>query len=128
MSGFVLGAVPEIRFGPGRLADIAVKAEALAGRGAMILIVADPALEAAGITGLARDLLGKAGFETRTYDRFAGEARAGDIDNAAELARRAGAKLVIGLGGGTALDTAKLTACCAVSGLSAMAYALCATP
>jgi len=62
MSGFVLGAVPEIRFGPGRLADIAVKAEALAGRGAVVLVVADPALEAAGITGLARDLLGKAGF------------------------------------------------------------------
>jgi len=44
------------------------------------------------------------------------------------MARHAGAKLVIALGGGTALDTAKLTACCAVSGLSAMAYALCATP
>jgi alcohol dehydrogenase class IV len=128
MSGFVLGRIPEIRFGPGRLADIATKAEALAGHGAMVLIVADPALEAVGITGLARDLLVKSGFETQTYDRFGGEARAGDIDNAAEMARRAGAKLVIGLGGGTALDTAKLAACCAVSGLPAMAYALCAAP
>lgn len=128
MSGFVLGVVPEIRFGPGRLADVVTKAEALAGRGAMVLIVADPALEAAGITGLARDLLGKAGFETQTYDTFAGEARAADVDGAAAMARQGGARLVLGLGGGTALDTAKLAACCAVSGLPAMAYALCATP
>lgn len=128
MSGFVLGAVPEIRFGPGRLADIVTKAQALCGRGAAILIAADPALEAAGITGLARDLLGKAGFETHVYDKFAGEARAEDIDEAAAMARRSGARLVLGLGGGTALDTAKLAACCAVSGLPAMAYALTATP
>lgn len=128
MKGFVLGAVPDIRFGPGRLADIATKAEALSGRGAVILIVADPALQPAGITGLARDLLGKAGFETHVYERFAGEARARDVDDVAALARQAGAKLVLGLGGGTALDTAKLAACCAVSGLPAMAYALGATP
>ena len=36
--------------------------------------------------------------------------------------------MIVGLGGGSALDTAKLVACCAVSGLSASAYALCATP
>lgn len=128
MKGFVLGAVPDIRFGPGRLADIVTKAEALSGRGAVILIVADPALQPAGITGLARDLLGKAGFETHVYDKFAGEARARDVDDAAGMARACGAKLVLGLGGGTALDTAKLAACCAVSGLPAMAYALGATP
>ena len=128
MSGFVLGAVPEIRFGPGRLADLAVLAETLAGQAAAVLIVADPALEAAGITGRAREILGKAGLETQTYDSFAGEARAEDVDGAAAMARQSGAKLVLGLGGGTALDTAKLAACCAVSGLSAMAYALCATP
>jgi alcohol dehydrogenase class IV len=44
------------------------------------------------------------------------------------MARAAKAKVIVGLGGGSALDTAKLVACCAVSGLSASAYALCATP
>jgi alcohol dehydrogenase class IV len=128
MNSFTLSPIPEIIFGPGRLADVAAKAEALAGRGAVILIVADPVLKGLGITGLARDLLGKAGFETHVHDGFQGEPREEDVDAAAALARAAGAKLVIGLGGGSALDTAKLAACCAVSGLKASAYALCATP
>ena len=128
MTSFTLSPVPEILFGPGRLADIADKAKALAGPGAEILMVADPVLKSLGITALALDLLEKAGFETHVYDGFAGEPREQDVDAAAELARRHAARLVIGLGGGSALDTAKLAACCAVSGLSASAYALCATP
>jgi alcohol dehydrogenase class IV len=128
MNSFSLSPIPEILFGPGRLADISARAEALAGRGASILIVADPVLQGLGITGLARDILGKAGFETHVHDGFKGEPREEDVDAAAALARAAGAKLVIGLGGGSALDTAKLAACCAVSGLNASAYALCATP
>jgi alcohol dehydrogenase class IV len=128
MMSFTLSAVPEIIFGPGRLADIAGKAEALAGRAAAILMVADPVLKTLGITGLALDILARAGFETHVYDGFTGEPRELDIDAAAALARKAGVKIVIGLGGGSALDTAKLAACCAVSGLGASAYALCATP
>jgi alcohol dehydrogenase class IV len=128
MNGFTLSPIPEIIFGPGRLADIAAKAEALAGRGAVILLVADPVLKSLGITGLALETLEKAGFESHVYDGFAGEPREQDVDAAAELARRTAARLVIGLGGGSALDTAKLASCCAVSGLAASAYALCATP
>lgn len=128
MYSFALNPVPEILFGPGRLADLPRKAEARAGRGATLLLVADPALKGLGITALAIDLLEKAGFAIETYDGFTGEPKAQDVDAATALARRAGAKLVVGLGGGSALDTAKLVACCAVSGLGAMDYALCAMP
>ena len=128
MTSFVLSAVPEIRFGAGRLADIVPLAEARGGSGATVLMVADPALKALGITGLAVDVLARAGFEAHVYDGFNGEPGEADIDAAAALARRHGARVVIGLGGGSALDTAKLAACCAVSGLAASAYALCATP
>jgi alcohol dehydrogenase class IV len=128
MSGFTLSFVPEIRFGAGRLADIAPLAEAHAGKEAVVLVVADPALRAPGITGLACDILARAGIAAHVYDGFTGEPGVADIDAAAALARRHGAGAVIGLGGGTALDTAKLVACCAVSGAPAAAYALCATP
>ena len=128
MTSFVLSAVPEIRFGAGRLADIVPLAEARGGSGATVLMVADPALKTLGITGLAVDVLARAGFEAHVYDGFNGEPGEADIDAAAALARRHGARVVIGLGGGSALDTAKLAACCAVSGLAASAYALCATP
>lgn len=128
VSSFTLSPIPEIIFGPGRLADIVPKCEALAGGGATILLVADPALRPLGITALALEFLEKAGFETHSYDGFTGEPGEQDIDASADLARRTSAKLVLGLGGGSALDTAKLAACCAASGLAASAYALCATP
>ncbi len=125
---FTLNAIPEILFGAGRVTAIPQQAEALAGQGSATLLVADPALKPHGITTAALDALSKAGFETHVYDGFTGEPKASDVDGAAALARRVKARLVIGLGGGSALDTAKLAACCAVSGLSASAYALCATP
>jgi alcohol dehydrogenase class IV len=128
MDSFTLSPIPAIHFGPGRLADIAASAETLGGAGATVLVVADPVLKGLGIAGLALDILTRAGFEPHVYDGFAGEPGEQDIDAAAALARRTGARLVIGLGGGTALDTAKLAACCAVTGLPASAYALCATP
>ena len=128
MTSFVLSAVPEIRFGAGRLADIVPQAEARGGSGATLLMVADPALRALGITGLVVDVLARAGFEAHVYDGFTGEPSVADVDAAAALARRHGARVVVGIGGGSALDTAKLAACCAVSGLAASAYALCATP
>jgi alcohol dehydrogenase class IV len=128
MTSFVLSSVPPIRFGAGRLADIVPEAEARVGSGATVLMVADPALKALGITGLAVDMLARAGFETHVYDGFTGEPGVADVDAAAALARHHGARVVVGLGGGSALDTAKLAACCAVSGLAASAYALCATP
>jgi len=128
MTSFTLSSVPEIRFGAGRIDDLAAVVEALAGRGATVLLVADPALKDIGITGRAVDLLDKAGMATVLHDDFAGEPSVSNIDAAAAVARRGNAKAVIGLGGGSALDTAKLAACCAVSGEPASAYALCATP
>lgn len=128
MAAFTLSFIPEILFGAGRIGELGAKAEALAGKGAPVLMVADPALKALGITDRAVDILAKAGSEVKVYDGLKGEPKQQDIDTAAEMARAMGAKLVVGLGGGSALDTAKLVACCAVSGLSASAYALCATP
>lgn len=128
MTSFTLSFVPEIRFGAGRLADIVPQVELRAGKGAVVLVVADPALKALGITAQACDLLGKAGIAAHVYDGFAGEPGVTDIDTAAALARQHRAGAVIGLGGGSTLDTAKLVACCAVSGLDAAAYALCSTP
>jgi alcohol dehydrogenase class IV len=128
MTSFTLSSIPEIIFGPGRLADIVPRAEALAGRGATILLVSDPVLKTLGITALALGLLEAEGFEAHVYDSFAGEPRQQDVDAAASLARKVAARLVLGIGGGSALDTAKLAACCAASGLAASAYALCATP
>ena len=128
MRSFTLSHLPEIIFGPGRIADLAGKAEHLAGKGAAVLVVADPMLTTLGITGRALEILKKAGLEAHAFDGLKGEPKVADIDGAAALARTMRAKTVVGLGGGSALDTAKLVAACAASGLSAQSYQLCETP
>jgi alcohol dehydrogenase len=128
MQPFTLSAIPEINFGAGRLADLGSKTAGLAGKSGHVLVVADPALAASGITARASDSLKQAGFAITIFDALKGEPKQSDIDAAAALARDAKSVAIVGLGGGSALDTAKLVACCAVSGESAAAYALCATP
>jgi alcohol dehydrogenase len=127
MQPFTLAPVPEILFGPRRIAEIASRATLLAGRGAPVAIIADPALAALGITSHAHAILEAAGHAARVYDGLKGEPKTADIDRAAALASEHKAKIVIGLGGGSALDTAKLVASCAVSGKSVEAYQLCET-
>ncbi len=128
MNAFSLSPVPEIRFGEGRLAETGEIAAARAGAGAAVLVVADPILNSLGHTARLGQSLAAAGLRMELYEGFAGEPKSATIDAAAALARKAQAKAVIGLGGGSALDTAKLVACCAASGLPASAYELCATP
>ncbi len=71
--------------------------------------------------------MSEAGHEAQVYDGFKGEPKSADVDHAALRARDVKARAVIGLGGGTALDTAKLVAACAVSGKPAEAYQFCET-
>jgi alcohol dehydrogenase len=128
MQSFSLGRVPEILYGAGRLADLASKTTRLAGQGADVVLVCDPALASLGITARAVQILKEAGHAAKIYDGFRGEPKASDIDRAAALARDGKARAVVGIGGGSALDTAKLVACCAASGLGSEAYELCKTP
>ncbi len=128
MQPFTLSRLPEIVFGAGRLADLAGKVEGLAGKGAAVLVVADPMLGPLGITGRALDGLKKVGLEAQLFDVLKGEPKLADIDAAVGMARAMQAKAIVGLGGGSALDTAKLVAAGAASGLSAQSYQLCDTP
>lgn len=71
----------------------------------------------------ALNALRSAGLEAEVFDRAQPNPLAPVVDEGAELARRTGAHLVVGLGGGSALDTAKLVAVVAKSGGSAWDYA-----
>ena len=120
--------MPEIVFGPGRLAEVGTRTTSLAGRNTAVMIVADPVLTKLGITARAVAMLHKQGHTAACYDGFTGEPKSSDVDNASALAREAKARCIIGLGGGSALDTAKLVASCVVSGKPAEAYQFCDNP
>jgi alcohol dehydrogenase class IV len=125
---FTLNAIPEISFGNGRLGEIGERLTGLAGRNVTVLLIADPALAKLGITAQAFGYLQQAGHEPRIFDAFAGEPKSSTIDQASVMAMETRARAIIGLGGGTALDTAKLVAVCAAAAAPAETYELCKSP
>jgi alcohol dehydrogenase len=122
---FSTSAVPEIRFGAGRFAEIAEVAKGLEGVSA-VTIVMDAFLVSSGLGVRLVEALEVASLETKLFSDFAGEPKLAHVRAASALA--AGTDMVIGVGGGSALDIAKIAACCAASGEDPMHYALAAHP
>jgi alcohol dehydrogenase class IV len=122
---FSLSAIPDIKFGKGEFDNIARHAKAL-GEIARAAIIMDGFLAASGLADRLVSMLSAEGIESTFYSGFAGEPKLAHLREAAGIAK--GADLVIGIGGGSALDIAKITACTAASGEDPMHYALAANP
>jgi alcohol dehydrogenase class IV len=91
-------------FGPGRLAALGDEAKTL-GHRAFVATTRD--LSALGLTGQVRTLLETAGVAVTLYEDVQPDPTSVAVDDAAAIARAAGCDLVIGLGGGSAIDLAK---------------------
>jgi alcohol dehydrogenase len=98
----------KITFGRGSLSSLGqVAAEMGAQR---YLLVADPALGELGILDSAEKSLSAAGLNGRVFQKVDPEPYLDNAEGAADLGREADADLVIGIGGGSAMDTAKAAA------------------
>ncbi len=86
------------------------------------LLVADPALETSGFVAEAGTILEQAGLAGQTFLGVEPEPYLDNADSAADLGRDIGAELVIGMGGGSAMDTAKAAAAVITNGGKAEAY------
>lgn len=114
--------------GPGALADLPGQAKRLEPANGRVVIVCDPGVRDAGLAEGLTNPLAEKGFEPMLTDRVRSDPRAADIDAIAELIRTVDPGLVIGLGGGSALDTAKQAAVSAEAEDGVEAYALRAKP
>lgn len=123
---FQLSPVPEIRIGCGLSSKLAEAAAPLS-RKKKVMFVADPVLVAAGVYRRIAGGMEADGFSLSLYAEFQGEPKLKDIEAAADKARSVGADLVIGLGGGSALDIAKSAACVAASDAAAESYTMART-
>lgn len=122
---FSTSFIPDIRFGSGLFGDLAGAIRGFDGARA-VLIVMDGFLASGGLAKRLAGELAEAGIEPRLYSEFSGEPKLTHLQAASALAK--GADVVVGIGGGSALDIAKVAACCAASGEDPMFYALAANP
>jgi alcohol dehydrogenase len=103
-----------ILFGPGKLAELATT-EHLPGKKALIVIGASGSMQKLGYLGRVVDYLRQNGVEAVVYDRILPNPVAEHVEEGAALARRNQCDFVLGLGGGSTIDSAKSIAVMAVN-------------
>ena len=97
-----------IVFGTGSFAKLAEHIQALKGR--RPLVVLDKNLAAAGFQEKVDEVLGQSGLKISFFDKADPEPKLDLADEGARIALKAKCDLVVGIGGGSAMDLAKAVA------------------
>jgi len=116
---FTLEATP-LKFGRGASADAGWELERLGVRRAMV--VSDPGVVAAGITDRVRERIEASGIETELWSSARVEPTAASFEEAAAFAADGGFDGFVGVGGGSSIDTAKVSDLIATHGGEVMDY------
>lgn len=115
--------LPELLFGPESIGKIGKRAAGIA-RNGMALIVADPFLiEKGSVLAITRSLE-RQGIQSTIFGAFSGEPCERHIREGIGCVRECKADIVVGFGGGSALDIAKAVACTARGDEDPSHYAL----
>ena len=114
MTPFVFNTTKSIVFEDGAAANLAGKAGALLGR--RVLVVTDPGLRKLGLCDPAIASLETEGHDVIVFDKVEADPSRATLMAAAQAARDAGVTGIVGFGGGSSLDIAKLVALLAGSG------------
>jgi alcohol dehydrogenase len=108
MASFKIAFPPLCHTGWGSLEHLVPEAKRL--RGSRVLVVADPFLARIGLTDRVTVPLKDAGFHVELYTDVVPEPPLESGEKLVSFARGGGFDLIVGLGGGSALDLAKLAA------------------
>jgi len=126
MQTFNMGRVPPVTFGAGRVTKVPDIVASLGG--GPVLVIADSVLAQLGVTDQLAQNLAANGLAYELAAEVAGEPKDTLVDDLCARARETGCKTVIGLGGGAAMDAAKLVAAIAHGNAPARTFALAAQP
>jgi alcohol dehydrogenase class IV len=110
----------DIHFGCGTLKSLPDRIRALGASKAFL--VTDPGVKEAGILAKAEDYLRAASMAFAVCDRVKPDSGSALIDETAGELRKSGCDIVVGIGGGSSLDTAKAVAALATNPGSSLDY------
>jgi len=105
LAGFDYQPRTRIIFGRDTLEQVGTLARDLGGR--HVLLVTDKGIAAAGHPSRAVGFLEAAGLHVTIYDDVRENPTTGDVDRCVQVAKEAGVDFIVGLGGGSSMDTAK---------------------
>ncbi len=113
MHAFTFQTTPGLRFGHGCVAEAAEQLRALGAHS--VMIVTDPGIAAAGLLERLEAPLRDAGIAFGVFDEVVADPPEAVVSAAADRARERGADAIIGFGGGSVMDVAKVVAALAGS-------------
>ena len=105
---------PTVVFGRGCLDELPDQVRRIAD--GPVLIVTDKGLVEAGVVERVTDELARGGIHAEVWDEVQPEPPTTSVDACAEAIRQANPAVVLGVGGGSAMDTSQIAACVATNG------------
>jgi len=108
MNPFTFSTTKSVIFGAGSLARLGEAV--ISTMGQRVIVVTDPGMMATGFVDRALDIFAGAGVEATVFSDVQADPPESVVIAAAELASSFGAQGVVGIGGGSSLDVAKLVA------------------
>ena len=116
---FTMEATP-LKYGPGAAEEVGWEVKRLGV--SRVMLVSDPGVVEAGITGRIQELIEDEGIEVEVWDRARVEPTDDSLQAAADFAVEGGFEGFVAVGGGTSIDTAKVSDLISTHGGEIMDY------
>jgi alcohol dehydrogenase class IV len=128
VKAFSFPGVGAISFGVDRVEDLGDDISSLNNMDVTVVLISDAGVAKAGIVQRIKSILERSALDVIVFTDIKGEPRAKEVEEATAIIRRCDHPCVIGLGGGSALDVAKIAAVIAADERPVEDYALSAHP
>ncbi|NKB52461.1 MAG: iron-containing alcohol dehydrogenase [Rhizobiaceae bacterium] len=124
MTAFSLTKHPSMILAPGASKELGVRVTETTGEGSRVLMVCDPALVKMGLAEPLVESLKEQRHEVILFDDLQSDPKEKSVNDATRIAHENQTDCIVGMGGGSALDTSKVVAALAHTGESCEPYRL----